>query len=262
MMIQRVTSRWAFLLAGVLTCIVISFEGCSPKAASPPPPAVPATSHVTPPAVAPVGDAAWRPWHAEELLTDGFTAEEGFRSLSFSDFESFFAKPPKEEVTPTWQQVGYAIVCTGKPKGYLFSKEKFEDFTLRLEFRFAPSTAEDDAKEFTPNTGILVYITEPHKQWPKSLEVQGKFSELATIKPNGGAANVELEDDAAARESARKPISEWNALEVVSKAGALTARLNGATVCESRPSDVSSGSIGLQSEDFEVHFRRLRIRTE
>ena len=92
---------------------------------------------------------------------------------------------------------------------------------------------------------------------PKLSEEQ-----IATIKENGGAAKVEIVDDAAARESARKPIGEWNAVEIVSKAGALTAYLNGTKVCESQPSDVKDGQIGLQSEDYEVHFRRLRIRAE
>jgi hypothetical protein len=144
----------------------------------------------------------------------------------------------------------------------LHSKEKFRDFTLRLEFRFAPSFDERSTKNFDPNSGVMIFITEPHKQWPKSLEVQGRISELATIKGNGGARTFELVDDPAAREAARKPAGEWNALELISKGGALTALLNGTKVCESQPSDVSEGSIGLQSEDYEVHFRRLRIRSE
>jgi hypothetical protein len=196
-------------------------------------------------------------------LADGdFTLEEGFRKLSLEDFDPFFAKPPQGGQT-TWFSIHDAIVCTGKPKGYLYSNDKFADFTLRLEFRFAPQPKGlDTPTQFNPNSGVMIYINEPHKQWPKSLEVQGKFSELATIKENGGAAKVEIVDDAAARESARKPIGEWNAVEIVSKAGALTAYLNGTKVCESQPSDVKDGQIGLQSEDYEVHFRRLRIRAE
>ncbi|MCX7421355.1 MAG: DUF1080 domain-containing protein [Planctomycetia bacterium] len=208
--------------------------------------------------------ASWSPWQKEELTVDEFSPEEGFRELSFSDFEPFFSKPPKAEALPTWIAVGKAIVCTGKPKGYLYSKHKFKDFTLRLELRFAPAETSEanDSKPFDPNSGVMLYIAEPHKQWPKSLEVQGRFSELATIKANGGATKVEPVDDATVRESARKPTGEWNALEILSKAGSLTVLLNGQKICESQPSDVSEGSIGLQSEDFEVHFRRLRIHAE
>lgn len=205
--------------------------------------------------------AALVPWNSETLTDSEFTVEEDFRVLTLSDFEPFFAKPPQPPQT-TWLAMHDAIICFGKPKGYLFSKEKFADFTLRLELRFAPAADDSAAKSFNPNTGVMLHIAEPHKQWPKSLEVQGRFADLATIKENGGAAKVVIVDDGAARESARKPVGEWNALEILSKAGAVTALLNGTKVCESQPSDVMSGMIGLQSEDFEVHFRRLRIRSE
>ncbi|MBM3969112.1 MAG: DUF1080 domain-containing protein [Planctomycetes bacterium] len=241
----------------VLWTMIVMLLGCSSE-----PPASVATMPVKPIGGPKEGAADARiPWLADTLNHDEFTAEDGFRSLTLSDFEPFFAKPLQSPQT-TWLAMRSAIVCFGKPKGYLYSKEKFTDFTLRLEFRFAPPTEEAATKTFNPNTGVMLHITEPHKQWPKSLEVQGRFSDLATIKENGGAAKMEIVDDGAARESARKPVGEWNALEIVSKSGTVTSLLNGTKVCESQPSDVTSGMIGLQSEDFEVHFRRLRIRTE
>ena len=237
--------------------LALTAYGCS---AEPPASAPSPASGVT----SPEPDAkpkAPTPWSVETLADGEFTLEEGFRKLSLEDFDPFFAKPPQGGQA-TWFSIHDAIVCTGKPKGYLYSNDKFADFTLRLELRFAPPADEAAAKNFNPNTGVMIYINEPHKQWPKSLEVQGKLSELATIKENGGAAKFEIVDDGAARESARKPAGEWNALEIVSKAGSLTALLNGTKVCESQPSDVAEGLIGLQSEDFEVHFRRVRIRAE
>ena len=244
-----------FLTMITLLMLGGSSEPSAPAPTSATPNASRESTPPTPPAMFPV------PWSTETLGDGEFQLEEGFRALAFSDFEPFFAKPPQPPQM-TWHPIRDAIVCFGKPKGYLYSKEKFADFTLRLEFRFAPPDDEAAAKSFNPNTGVMLHITEPHKQWPKSLEVQGRFADLATIKENGGAAKVEIVDDAAVRETARKPVGEWNAVEIVSKAGAVTAHLNGAKVCESQPSDVTSGMIGLQSEDFEVHFRRLRIRPE
>ena len=253
-----IRSPRCFVNLVVAWSLALAFTGCSPSA--------PVTNKPEPPKKAEVSTlletANWSAWRKDELTTDEFSPEEGFRVLTLSDFEPYFAKPPKADAVPTWSAVGSAIVCTGKPKGYLHSKEKFQDFTLRLELRFAPAVDTVAVKDFNPNSGVMVYITEPHKQWPKSLEVQGKFSELGTIKANGKAAEVQLVDDTTRRESARKPVSEWNALEILSHGGALTVLLNGQKVCESQPSDVSSGPIGLQSEDFEVHFRRLRIRAE
>jgi hypothetical protein len=196
----------------------------------------------------------------QEPETNSYRVEEGFRSLTLVDFEPFFAKPPKADAPPTWRTIGDAIACSGKPKGYLVSKESFGNFTLRLEMRFVASPEQLKAGDFNPNSGVLLLIQPPDKQWPKSLEVQGRYSELGTIKPNGGAADVELNDVATARESARKPATEWNELEIEMQAGGLTVRLNGSVVCTSQPGELTSGKIGLQSEDFEVHFRRLRIR--
>lgn len=249
------------LLCGSVSLV---FGGCSPSAPvlETPKPEQKESTNSQSQTSAPF--AGWSPWRNEELIADEFSPEEGFRELSFSDFEPFFAKPPKPGAGPTWSAFGKAIVCTGKPKGYLYSKEKFKDFTLRLELRFAPAadSPANDSKPFDPNSGVMIYITEPHKQWPKSLEIQGRFSELGTIKANGGATKVEPMDDATVRESARKPIGEWNELEVFSNSGSLIVFLNGQQISQSKPSDVAEGSIGLQSEDFEVHFRRLRIRTQ
>jgi hypothetical protein len=239
------------------TAVMLLALGCSAEPPMPvPSPAASVTA--TPADGRPAADA---PWSVETLADGEFTLEEGFRRLSLEDFDPFFAKPPQGGAA-TWSSIHDAIVCTGKPKGYLYSNEKFADFTLRLELRFAPPADEAAAKTFNPNTGVMIYINEPHKQWPKSLEVQGKFSELATIKENGGAAKFEIADDPAARESARKPFGEWNTLEIVSKAGKLTSFLNGTKICESQPSDIANGFIGLQAEEFEVHFRRIRIRAD
>lgn len=254
------TTRFFRRSSALLCGVTLLLLGCS---AEPPAPPVKSSSEPTKPVAASSETAPTTlvPWSADTLQSGEFTAEEGFRKLTLADFEPFFAKSPKSTES-TWLEKDDAIVCFGKPKGYLYSKDKFTDFTLRLEMRFAPAADESAAKNFNPNSGVMLHINEPHKQWPKSLEVQGKFAELASIKENGGATKVTITDDAAARESARKPVGEWNTIEVVSKAGTVTSFLNGTKICESQPSDVASGSIGLQAEEFEVHFRRLRIRAE
>lgn len=242
---------WKPLCGVVVTALMV---GCFSE---PPPPVV--VSSPEPPVISVPTVAT--PWNADTLADGEFTLEEGFRALMLSDFEPYFAKPPQDGQV-TWSSMHDAIICFGKPRGYLYSNETFADFTLRLEFRYAPPADESTVKDFNPNTGVMIYITEPHKQWPKSLEVQGRSADLATIKPNGGAAKFEIVEDPVARDAARKPFGDWNTLEVISKSGALTAVLNGTKVCESQPSDISAGAIGLQSEDFEIHFRRLRIHAE
>src|SRR5690606_11475516 len=107
------------------------------------------------------------------------------------------------------------------------------------------------------NTGILCFITGEHRLWPKSVEVQGKWSEMGMVRPNGGAAMVTMTDEPATREKYRKPVGEWNRFEIIAWEGQLGVLINGVRVCQSRASDVKSGPIGIQSEGWEFELRNL-----
>ena len=125
------------------------------------------------------------------------------------------------------------IATTGTPKGYMYSRRSFQNFTWRAEFRFVPS--EDASKADQSNTGFMLCIQEPHKVWPRSLEVQGKWIEMGQIKSNGGVPALTINDDQAAREAARKPVGEWNAIEITVKDGTVSSILNGKAICIAEP---------------------------
>jgi hypothetical protein len=179
---------------------------------------------------------------------------EGFIPLRLADFEQFASRPD------TWREEGGMLSTTGQPKGYLFSRRSYRNFTWRAEFRFPPQ--EDASKAEQSNTGFMLCIQEPHKVWPRSLEVQGKWIEMGQIKSNGGVPDVKRNDDQAARESARKAVGEWNAIEITVKDGTVSSLLNGIAICVSEPGEVTEGRIGLQAELFPVEFRRVRVRTD
>ena len=186
--------------------------------------------------------------------------EDGFVPITLDQCEVFYGKG--ERTGQTWEQDAAVLRCSGTPRGYLYTKRSYGDCVLRCDFRFPQENAKADKPELS-NTGFLIYVTEPHKQWPKSLEVQGRFDQMGAIKANGGAVEPELAfHDQAAREQARKPLGEWNSIEIISRDGALTAVLNGTKICESRPTDLREGQIGLQSEDFPVEFRNVRLHEE
>ena len=184
-----------------------------------------------------------------------FELVSGFVLLKRDDFESFQAE------TETWNSTEEGIICTGKPKGYLYSKRSYDNFILRLDYRFPrPVTLKDDAK-FKGNTGFLVYITGDHKLWPVCLEVQGKHIQMAAIKENGGADPVAVEDNESARQEARKSPGQWNSLEVISLDGAIEVLLNGTKVSRSKAGVLNSGPIGIQAEDHPFEIRRMRIKS-
>jgi len=221
--------------------------------------ASPTEQPVTDKSVTPMdSDAADTTANAEpqEPAEPQFQLEDGFTLLSFSDFEAFGAE------AGTWEGTAEGLKCTGKPRGYLYSKQSYQNFTLRVDYRFPrPKSLQDDAK-FKGNTGFLMYITGEHKLWPVSLEVQGKFVQMGAIKENGGAQPVTATDDDAARQKARRPVGQWNAIEIVSTNGVLAVSLNGTPISKCEPDFLSEGLIGIQSEDHPFEVRRLRIRTE
>ena len=185
-----------------------------------------------------------------------FELEEGFEQLSLDDFIAYLAE------SDTWTQSGAEIHCTGKPKGYLSTKDEYQNFTWRLDYRFErPSSLSDEAK-FQGNTGFLVYITGEDKLWPLSLEVQGKHVQMGAVKENGGAAAVTMRDDDAARQAARLPVGQWNRLEIVSRDGALKVLVNDQQISTSEPNFLSAGRLGIQAENHPFVVRRLRLRRD
>ena len=185
-----------------------------------------------------------------------FEIEAGFVPLSLIDFEGF------GNDAGTWTATADEIRCSGKPRGYLYSREDYQNFTWRLEYRFErPKSLADDLK-FKGNTGFMVYINGEHKLWPVSLEVQGKHLQMAAIKENGGASPVTVREDDAVRQAVRAPVGQWNRLEIVSQDGSLTVRLNERDISRAEPNFLSSGRIGIQAEDHPFVVRRLRIRRD
>lgn len=186
-----------------------------------------------------------------------FTIEEGFSPIAFGDMAIF---PADATTAETWSSQGDELLCTGKPKCYLHTKTPYGDGTLRFDYQFEPAPKiTDPAKLAAHNTGVLLFIQEPHAVWPKSIEVQGKHSEMGQLRPNGGAVAVEFQDSPDVRESARKPVGEWNSVEITIKAGAITASINGQVVAIGQPGELTSGLIGLQAEGHRLRYRHLRF---
>lgn len=229
--------------------------GCQPQGPVAPAVSAPVPGSAASAPSAPAADVVVAEEPAEEPEPP-FALEPDFQLLSRADFDAFGAEDQ------TWTDTPDGFACTGKPRGYLYTKAPYQNFTLRLDYRFPrPPKLADDAK-FKGNTGFLIYITGEHKLWPMCLEVQGKHVQMGAVKENGGAQAPEVQDDDAVRQAARKPVGQWNALEIVSKDGALTVRLNGQQVAQSQPAFLSAGPIGIQAEDHPFTVRRMRIRVE
>jgi len=226
--------------------------GCQPPVDIPVS-AEPATRSVPPP----VPDTVTTTFLAPSKAEASFTIDEGYQLIPWAEMVVF---PTAGTASQTWSAEGEELLCTGKPKCYLYTKNIFGDGTLRFDYRFDPDpTITDPGKLAAHNTGVLLFIQEPQAIWPKSIEVQGKHSEMGQLRPNGGAVAVEYKDSPEIRETARHPVGEWNSIEIVTKAGAITASINGQVVAVGQPGELTSGLIGLQAEGHRLRYRRLRF---
>jgi mono/diheme cytochrome c family protein len=148
----------------------------------------------------------------------------------------------------------------GLPQGYWYADRKFLNFTLRFDYRFSPPEDPEIEREYYGNSGYLLYI-QKHQVWPKAMEIQGAPG--AVLMPFGVGAKVKAMVDAEARARAVRPFGQWNAVEIVSRNGQVTASLNGALVSRVTEHEFTEpGYIGFQAEGSDIRWRNIRIRPE
>lgn len=186
-------------------------------------------------------------------------SEPGDALLTEADLLFFSEKPDSGVLTWTGP---HSFQLTGEGRGYAYTRETYGNFTLRAEFRWLDSESIPEEQRPDANTGILVFVEPPHRTWPPCLEVQGKWSEMGLIKTNVRDGIIATQDQPTARETARKPIGEWNELVIVARDGALHSELNGTPIANSEPTDLLEGVIGFQLERYGVEFRNIAIESE
>jgi hypothetical protein len=156
------------------------------------------------------------------------------------------------------------LICSGRPAGYMLTEKSYSNYTLQFELAFKrPEGLEDDAK-FGGNSGCLVHVCEKNALgvWPRSIEVQGMNRQLGLILPIPRNVKCTRTFDAEASAEARKPLGEFNLVEVKVDGGDMDIKLNGTLVSTVRDCELTEGPIGFQSEGAETHWKNIQIREE
>jgi hypothetical protein len=152
------------------------------------------------------------------------------------------------------------IHIKGNPFGYMYTKEKYGDFKLHVEWRW-----EGEAT----NSGIFLLIADPKNPFPNGVECQlaaGRAGDLVLL---GGANLFEFHQRPGterpafpvvgrANGSSEKPAGEWNEANIFVKDGTITVFING-VYKNTGTNKVKSGHIGLQSEGKDVLFRNVTL---
>lgn len=188
---------------------------------------------------------------------------------------TFTLRPPadkpdsKPDPKDTFSVKDGVLVCTGKPNGYIATAKEYEDYVLRLKWRFPK-----DSKG--GNSGVLLHCTGDDKVWPHSIEAQLKAGQAGDLWLNANKDNMLPKLDTAADrkdaknarhtfrigkdDSIEKPFGEWNEYEITCKGGDITLVVNGKTVNEGKNGELKKGRIALQSEGVPIEFKDIEIQ--
>ena len=153
------------------------------------------------------------------------------------------------------------ITIKGEPLGYMYTKEKYRNYTLELEYRWVDNES---------NSGIFVLIEEPTNPFPNGIECQLKAGQAGDFVLLGGSDLNEytLPEGVTERPafpvidklepSSEKPTGEWNKAKIVVVDGSITVYIN--DVLQNRATrNAMEGHIGLQSEGEAIQFKDIVI---
>lgn len=153
------------------------------------------------------------------------------------------------------------ILVHGNPFGYMYTKKKYKDYVLELEWSWV-----DEAT----NSGIFLAIAETQKgnPFPNGIECQLKAGLAGDFVLLGGSDLEEYVTPADGRPkfpviqkreaSNEKPVGQWNKAKIEVKNGKITVHING-VLQNQGTNKVKEGHIGLQSEGGPVQFRNLKL---
>lgn len=161
------------------------------------------------------------------------------------------------------------LVSLGTPQGHLITDNKYENFRLEIEYRFAGEPG---------NCGVLVFASTPrslYKMFPKSIEVQmmhenaGDFwciveditvdnmPERRGKKEEWGITEGKKRRILNLTDGSENPLGSWNSMTIECFKDEVMVWVNGDFVNHGYNATASSGQIALQAEGAEVEFRKV-----
>jgi hypothetical protein len=156
------------------------------------------------------------------------------------------------------------ILTTGKPHGYIRTKEIYSNFRLHVEWRWT---------EVPTNSGVLLHVSGEDMIWPLAIECQLMHEHAGDLVLIGKGAGITTQDSTFLVVSEEKryqvvpkieevseyPAGEWNSYDITSQDGNLEVVVNG--VLQNRGSDLTltEGNILLQSEGSPMQFRNVYL---
>jgi hypothetical protein len=155
--------------------------------------------------------------------------EEGFEPLF--DGKSFEGWQVNENTPTSWKVDSGLLILTGG-RSHLFTKDQFEDFVVRFEWRPAK------------------------KGYNSGFFVRGRQIQMA----QGGAGMLFGSEVAKAVPKLHKPPGEWNEWEVTCVGTKLSLKVNGKLAWEIDDFKPARRPLGIEAEGHAIDFRNMRIK--
>ena len=137
------------------------------------------------------------------------------------------------------------IFIIGQPFGYMYTKEKYSDYKLHVEWRWPNGDS-------NANSGIFLHIADLKNPFPNGIECNLQAGRAGLFVLLGGPVVKNVNP------SSEKPAGEWNEANIFVKDGVITVYING-VYQNTGTNKVKEGHIGLQSEGKEVEFRNVTL---
>ena len=163
------------------------------------------------------------------------------------------------------------LVSLGEPEGHLITDADFQNFRLKVEYRFAGEPG---------NCGVLVFASTPrslYEMFPKSIEVQLEHKNAGDFwcivedisapdmeKRRGPKSEWGITEGKRRRivnltDGSEKPLGEWNTMIIECRGNSIRVWVNGDLVNDGFNCTASKGHIAIQAEGAEVEFRKLDL---
>ena len=196
---------------------------------------------------------------AQDVIAPARHPVELFNGANFDGWT--FCMKKGADPMKTWSVTNGVIHCTGRPTGYLRTKQGYSNYVLTVEWRFVKIAPKAD------NTGVLVHMQLPDKVWPMCIQNQGLSGRQGDLFVMAGAeckehlaSGKDANTPVALRgEPNEKPIGEWNTNVTVCAGNDVKAVINGKLLNEITECTVSSGFIGIQSEGGDIEIRKIYL---
>ncbi len=155
--------------------------------------------------------------------------EEGFEPLF--DGKSFEGWRVRESTPESWRIENGLLVLTGG-RSHLFTKEEFDDFVVRFEWRPAK------------------------KGYNSGFFIRGRQIQMA----QGGAGMLFGSKGTQGVPKLHRPPGEWNAWEVTCVGPKVSLKVNGKPAWEIDDFKPVRGPLGIEAEGHYIEFRNLRVK--